>query len=275
MNQPHRVVVFCPNPYSLYTTAVTELLLRQNVEVLAIVVKKFTLNRFRQEFARDGKRLLRKIYNKLVLRESAYQPRSFETIVSFRKNNQIAVQSIHDFKKRGIKIQTCLDLNDEVVLQLLQSLQPDLVVFTGGGIVREKILKAAGHGVLNCHMGKLPLYRGMDVVEWPLLQNDSNNLGFTVHFMDKGIDTGDILYVESVEIDPEIDSIKVLREKYEPLMTQALAKTTVDFLDGKIERKKQALADGQQYFIMHDRLLEIANANLKKIQNSIEKVYLT
>ena len=57
MSQPHRVVVFCPNPYSLYTSTVTELLLRQNVEVLAIVVKKFSLARFRQEFARDGKRL--------------------------------------------------------------------------------------------------------------------------------------------------------------------------------------------------------------------------
>ena len=268
MSQPHRVVVFCPNPYSLYTSTVTELLLRQNVEVLAIVVKKFSLARFRQEFARDGKRLLRKIYNKLVLREGAYQPRSFETIVSFRKKNQIAVKSINDFTKRGVKIQTCFDLNDEPVLHLLESLKPDLVVFTGGGIVREKILKAAGHGVLNCHMGKLPLYRGMDVVEWPLLQNDPDNLGFTVHFMDNGIDTGDILYVESVEINPEIDSIKMLREKYEPLMTQALVKTTIAFLEGKITRQKQAIADGQQYFIMHDRLLEIANANLKRIVSS-------
>jgi methionyl-tRNA formyltransferase len=258
----HRVIIFCPNPYSLYTTTVATLLLRQNVQVLGIVVKKFTLARFRQEFARDGKRLLRKIYNKLVLREGAYQARSFETIVSFRQKHGINAKSIQQL---GVPVHTCYDLNDDKVAELLKSLQPDLVVFTGGGIVREKILKVAGQGVLNCHMGKLPHYRGMDVVEWPLLQNDPDNLGFTVHFMDTGIDTGDILRVENITIDADIDGIKMLREKYEPRMAEALAQTTIDFLEGKISRQKQHINDGQQYFIMHDRLLEIANANLKKI----------
>ena len=56
-------------------------------------------------------------------------------------------------------------------------------------------------GVLNCHMGILPKYRGMDVVEWPFLENDRLNVGITCHLMDKGIDTGDIL--EIVKVDPK------------------------------------------------------------------------
>ena len=44
--------------------------------------------------------------------------------------------------------------------------------------------------------GGLPLYRGMDVVEWPILMNDFDNIGVTTHFMENGVDTGDILKVK-------------------------------------------------------------------------------
>ena len=77
----------------------------------------------------------------------------------------------------------------------MKELKPDLVVFTGGRLIRDNILKNSGAGVVNCHMGILPMYRGVDVVEWPILNEDWNNIGLTIHFMVKGIDTGDILKI--------------------------------------------------------------------------------
>ena len=50
---------------------------------------------------------------------------------------------------------------------------------------------------INCHMGILPKYREMDVVEWPFLLGDKN-VG-TCHIMDSGVDTGDILEIVHVD----------------------------------------------------------------------------
>ncbi len=53
-------------------------------------------------------------------------------------------------------------------------------------------------GVLNAHGGILPEYRGMNVMEWSLLQGDQ--IGVTVHFIDSKIDTGQICFVNKVPV---------------------------------------------------------------------------
>jgi methionyl-tRNA formyltransferase len=263
----HKVVVFCPNPHSLYTTTVCEWLIREGIEVSAIVVRKFTIKRFISEYRRDGKRLLKKIWNKFVLREKSYQAETpYETIVKMRQRLGINAKHISYFAQyHQTQIVGCEELNDAIVAQTLKDLKPDLVVFTGGGIVRPTILEAAGAGVVNCHIGVLPPYRGMDVVEWPVLTKDFENIGLTVHFMEKGLDTGEILYVKRVQPNRS-DTIKTLRERIEPMMSEALATTVIDFLAGKIQRQPQKIEDGKQFFVMHERLIEIANQNLKKLR---------
>ena len=255
-----RIVIFSPSPYSLYTTSVCELLLRNNIEISCIVVKKFTLKRFIQEFRRDGKRLLKKIWNKLILKDRAYKNSQIkENIISFRDNEGIKTKSIFDF---GIDVIQVDDLNNATVEKCLSEINIDLIVFTGGGLIRENIFNVAGQGVLNCHMGVLPEYRGMDVPEWAILENNPHKVGFTVHFMDKGVDTGDILKVFTI-MPQKDETVKQLRERFEPLMVKGFVETIVDILDAKIVRKKQYLSEGKQYFIMHEKLLNKVNSKLK------------
>jgi methionyl-tRNA formyltransferase len=54
------------------------------------------------------------------------------------------------------------------------------------------ILRATAPWFLNVHAGKLPQYRGRNIINWALI-NGERELGVTVHFVDEGIDTGDIL----------------------------------------------------------------------------------
>jgi folate-dependent phosphoribosylglycinamide formyltransferase PurN len=71
----------------------------------------------------------------------------------------------------------------------------------------------------------------MDVVEWPLLENQREQVGITVHFMDQGVDMRDILrrtYVSTASI----ETIKGLRHRFEPNICQHLVETCVDFLNG-------------------------------------------
>ena len=80
-----KVIIISPNPSSLYTTSVCELLMRHGIQIQAVFVKKFSLNRFKDEFSRDGVKLLKKIWKKLVLRNRAYQDDEKDNILNFRK----------------------------------------------------------------------------------------------------------------------------------------------------------------------------------------------
>ena len=259
------VVILSPNRFSLYTICVTELLRRNNVDIKAIIVRRlFNPNRFLSEFSRDGSRLIKKIWKKLILRKKAYQPTPYETILNFMKNENIEFTKVEDFKENfEIPVRYCNTLNDSVVLNTLKKSQPDIVVFTGGGLIRNDVLENSGAGVLNCHMGCLPQYRGMDVVEWPILEDNFEEIGMTVHFMDKGIDTGDILQIKKVKVESN-ENIKQLRERFEPIMCRQMVKVCLGYLNGRLKRIPQKLEDGKQYFIMHPRLIKHAETKMQK-----------
>jgi methionyl-tRNA formyltransferase len=257
------IVIFSPNRYSLYTISVAELLRRQGVPIQAIFVRRM-LNpgRFFSEFKRDGPRLIRKIWKKLILRRGAYQPANHETITDLMKKEGITYKSVGNLGKRyAIPIINCTTLNDAVVVEGLKRYQPDLVVFTGGGLIRKDVLVNAGAGVLNCHMGILPSFRGMDVVEWPILENKLDQIGMTVHFMDAGVDTGDILKVRRVKVEPG-ETIRDIREKIEGQMCREITQTCLDWLSGKLQKTHQKADEGRQYFVMHPRLIRLAEEKL-------------
>lgn len=257
-----KIIVFCPNPQSLYTTSVCELLIRKGYHIECIVVRKFTLNRFKNEFSRDGTRLLKKIWNKLFLKEKSYSGIT-DSIVTFRKKNNINVKSINQFKKNGTKIIKCNTLNDSVVESLLKTYKEKLIVFTGGGIIRKNILDNSGDGIINCHMGILPRYKGMDLPEWCILENETDELGITLHFMDTGIDTGNILRKIKVPL-ANHNTIKSLRSSFEPIMISSMVNVVDDYLNGKIISKEQNTKDKRQYFIIHEKLYKIAENRINK-----------
>ncbi len=261
----NKVVIISPSKYSLYAICAAELLRRENIEVQAVFVKTlFSLKRFTSEFSRDGSRLLKKIWRKLVLRKMAYKPKPYQTILNLMRDHGITDSSLDSLSKRtGIPIIYCKDLNNEESVNRLKKLSPDIVVFTGGGLIREPLLAHAGHGILNCHMGILPKYRGMDVVEWPMIEGNFESIGTTVHFMDTGVDTGDILTIRKINANSS-ETTQELRERFEPIMCLEMVNACIRFLRGEITRQPQASDDGRQYFILHDRLMKIARSRLAR-----------
>lgn len=83
------------------------------------------------------------------------------------------------------------NLNSRYCYKKLMSLAPDIVALGGARILKPHIINSAKIGVINCHPGLLPQYRGMDPVGWAIYNGDP--IGITCHFVDKGIDTGAIL----------------------------------------------------------------------------------
>ncbi len=256
-----KVVILSPSPYSLYTITVAEMLRRKEIDVACIVVRRlFNTKRFFREFSRDGARLLKKIWKKFILRKRAYVSKPFETIADLMDTEKIDARSVTEL---ALPIRWCGDFNEATVIDTVKTIQPDAVVFTGGGLIRSELIASSGLGILNCHMGILPKFRGMDVVEWPMLLNEFNMIGTTVHLMDAGVDTGDILRIHPIDLQKG-QTISELRDRFEPVMCREIVQGCIELLAGQARLLEQKKEDGKQFYIMHPALLSICQNNLQK-----------
>jgi methionyl-tRNA formyltransferase len=85
------------------------------------------------------------------------------------------------------------DVNSEPFIDGITQFDCDLFVsMSFNQIFGKKIRTVPKVGIINCHAGKLPFYRGRNILNWALI-NDEKEFGITVHFVDDGIDTGDII----------------------------------------------------------------------------------
>jgi folate-dependent phosphoribosylglycinamide formyltransferase PurN len=83
-------------------------------------------------------------------------------------------------------------INDVSVIELLTEIRPDLTIVMGTSILRSQTLEAAGTAI-NIHGGFLPYYRGNHCFFFALYEGKFDRIGSTIHFVDAGIDTGDII----------------------------------------------------------------------------------
>ena len=96
-------------------------------------------------------------------------------------------------------------VNSKKTIELLKEINPDLIIVNGTRIISEKVLSAVECPFINTHAGITPKYRGVHGAYWALVNNDAENNGVTVHFVDKGIDTGSVIYQENITITKQDD----------------------------------------------------------------------
>lgn len=84
-------------------------------------------------------------------------------------------------------------VNSPECLAALRRLAPKVVVVNGTRIIKAEVLNCVPAKFINTHAGITPLYRGVHGAYWALAQEDRTHCGVTVHLVDTGIDTGNIL----------------------------------------------------------------------------------
>ncbi|MEO5333931.1 MAG: formyl transferase [Magnetococcus sp. YQC-5] len=84
-------------------------------------------------------------------------------------------------------------INHPEVVALAERLEPDLIVVFGTSLIREPLLSRARHAMINLHGGLSPHYRGADCTFWALANQEPEQVGCTLHFIDPGIDTGKLV----------------------------------------------------------------------------------
>ncbi len=122
--------------------------------------------------------------------------------------------------------------------ELLEETKPDMIVVVAyGKILPEEILNFPKFGCINVHGSLLPKLRGAAPIQRSLMNGDKIT-GVTTMLMDKGMDTGDILYKASLEIKEE-DNCETLFDKLKVMGAELLKTTIVKIADGKAVRIKQ------------------------------------
>jgi Formyl transferase len=179
MQKRATLAVLCSDePHHRYLVA----MLRQRFTLAAVVIEPE--NRKRRQLRRAGKwaDYLYAVYHywrRRLLGLSAYRANYFSLDADqalAQGNPTLIVDSI----------------NDRCVTDLLLRLRPDLTIVIGTSVLRSQTLQAAGTAI-NIHGGYLPYYRGNHCFFFALYEGAFDRIGSTIHYVDSGIDTGDII----------------------------------------------------------------------------------
>lgn len=109
----------------------------------------------------------------------------------------------------GVPVMHCSKINSEEFLKEIGQLRLDLVVSVAAPqIFKEKLIALPSMGCINIHNSKLPKYRGMLPNFWQMFHGEKT-VGTTVHYINAGVDDGDILLQKETPIAPgeSLDSL--------------------------------------------------------------------
>jgi methionyl-tRNA formyltransferase len=84
-------------------------------------------------------------------------------------------------------------MNDEGAVAALEAVRPDAVIVFGTGMLRGAVIGACRGRIFNLHGGDPEEYRGLDTHLWAIFHRDFAGLVTTLHRVDEGLDTGDIV----------------------------------------------------------------------------------
>ncbi len=129
-------------------------------------------------------------------------------------------------------------LKDDALLPILNEYKPDVIaVVAYGKILPEYILKYPKFGCINVHGSLLPKYRGAAPIQWAVI-NGEEQTGVCTMFMDKGLDTGDVLLTRVTDIASD-DTAESLFDRLAPMGADVLVETLEKLESGEIQRIPQ------------------------------------
>lgn len=163
-----------------------------------------------------------------------------------------------------IKIKNNTEFIDEI-----KTLNPDVIcVVAYGKILPKEILEIPKLGCINVHGSLLPKYRGAAPIQWAVLNGDKTT-GITTMYMNEGMDTGDMILKEEVEIGPE-ETTGDLWQKLSKIGGEILVKTLKLIEEGKAPREKQTEEATLAPMLNKEMaLIDWENSDANKIHNLI------
>ncbi len=158
----------------------------------------------------------------------------------------IAGQKLQTEPKPGQKIIPVSSANAPDCLQAIADIRPGVILLAGCRLLSRQTLAKMPCPVLNYHAGIAPKYRGMNGGYWARASGDSQNFGTTVHLVDAGVDTGDVLRQARGKPEPG-DTISSYALRQAAFSRDICIEAVRDALDGRLVTIKPDLPSKQWY----------------------------
>ena len=188
------------------------------------------------------------------------------------RGQKINVSPIHDLaNKLNLPVSCPTSLRTEEAAEQLASWKADIIVVAAyGHILPKKILDLCKYGCINIHPSLLPRWRGAAPIERTILAGDTET-AVCIMKMDVGLDTGDILLQQKVDLDNQITTEKLYEklalvgaklllealDNFEGLTSIPQSKNGVTY--AKKLLKEESIIDWQQSAEQIDRMIRALN----------------
>ena len=181
------------------------------------------------------------VYSLKLLVEEGYNVTSVVTQPDKKKGrgHKMAHPPVFDYAfENGIEIFQPENLKKENFEEILINQNPDIIVVAAyGKILPEYVLNYPKYGCINVHASLLPKYRGAAPIQRCIIDGEDKT-GVTIMYMEKGLDTGDMILKKEVEITRD-DNYESLHDKLANIGTIALKEALKLIENGNFTREKQ------------------------------------
>ena len=170
----------------------------------------------------------------------------FEIVAVYTREPQIAGRGhklqnspVHNLAlQHNLKVATPKTLRNSEAQKEFTDLGADIAVVVAYGLLLpQEILDGTKMGCINIHPSLLPRWRGAAPIQRPIMEGDAET-GITIIQMDKGLDSGDMIYQEKFALDGS-ETYKDLAQKLSEMGAEILVKTLKNLRDGKTVTIKQ------------------------------------
>jgi peptidoglycan/xylan/chitin deacetylase (PgdA/CDA1 family) len=145
---------------------------------------------------------------------------------------------LKDLERRyGCVVEEVGNLNGPLAAERLRHHRVKLGIVLGTRVLKRHTFSAPEYGSINLHKGQVPRYRGMPPAFWELYEGAAE-AGVTVHYVDDGLDTGEVLGSGMVAIHPQ-ETLSSLKRKLDELGSAVLAETVERMAGGQMRGSKQ------------------------------------
>jgi len=146
----------------------------------------------------------------------------------------------------GLDHWRCININSPASLDRLQEANPDLIIVAAfSQIIRQEVISIPEVGIINIHPSLLPKYRGPNPFYW-VLANGESHTGVSIHHIDTGVDSGDIILQEEIPISPRDNEIS-LRRRSIPVACRLLREAIRSLSNGNAPRISQTESEATYF----------------------------
>lgn len=186
MSQAKAIVLLCSDGDS--TRAIANALTNEFGPIRVVMEQPVT----RWQMAR---RRAKKIGVARVLGQMAFVAAVLPVLYRTGRKRIEEIETLHGLKKdwADTEISNVDSVNSDAARKILRDVRPDIVIVNGTRIISQQTLDCVDCVFINTHAGITPLYRGVHGGYWALVESKPQLVGTTVHLVDKGIDTGNII----------------------------------------------------------------------------------